>query len=67
MATAASKFGNNYHINACADLKKPRVEITSFAYWQDEFDEPDKQFNPDFFRNVLADGIDVTIEDQMSG
>ena len=53
--------------NACADLKKPRVEITSFAYWQDEFDEPDKQFNPDFSRNVLADGIDVTIEDQMSG
>ena len=45
--------------NAYADLKKPRVEITSFAYWQDEFDEPDKRFNPDFFRNVLADGIDI--------
>ena len=28
--------------NAYADLKKPRVEITSFAYWQEEFDEPDK-------------------------
>ena len=53
--------------NAYADLKKPRVEITSFAYWQDEFDEPDKRFNPDFFRNVLADGIEVTIEDQISG
>ena len=36
------------------------VEVTSFVYWQDEFDEPDKRFNPDFFRNVLADGIDVT-------
>ena len=45
--------------NAYADLKKPRVEITSFAYWQEEFDEPDKRFNPDFFRNVLADGIDI--------
>lgn len=45
--------------NAYADLKKPRVEITSFAYWQDEFDEPDKRFNPDFFRNVLADGIEI--------
>ena len=53
--------------NAYADLKKPRVEITSFAYWQEEFDEPDKQYNPDFFRNVLADGIEVTIEDQISG
>ena len=45
--------------NAYADLKEPRVEITSFAYWQDEFDEPDKRFNPDFFRNVLADGIQI--------
>ena len=36
------------------------VEVTSFVYWQDEFDEPDKRFNPDFFCNVLADGIDVT-------
>ena len=25
------------------------------------------QYNPDFFRNVLADGIEVTIEDQISG
>ena len=45
--------------NACADLKKPRVEITSYSYWQEEFDEPDKQYNPDFFRNVLADGIEI--------
>ena len=52
--------------NACADLKKPRVEITSFAYWQDEFDESDKQFNPDFFRNVLADGIDIPVGNQLA-
>ena len=45
--------------NAYADLKTPRGEITSFACWQDEFDEPDKQFNQDFYRNVLADGIDI--------
>ena len=37
-----------------------KAEVTSFAYWQDDFDEPDKRFNPEFFHNVLADGIDVT-------
>ena len=44
---------------AYADLKRPRADISAFAYWQEEFDEPDKRFNPDFFRNVLADGIEV--------
>ena len=37
-----------------------RTEVTSFCNWQDEFDEPDKRFNPEFFHNVLADGVDVT-------
>ena len=36
-----------------------RTEVTSFCNWQDEFDEPDKQFNQDFYRNVLADGITI--------
>ena len=37
-----------------------KAEVTSFANWQDQFDAPDKQCNPDFYRNVLADGVDVT-------
>ena len=43
--------------NAYANLKKPRVEITSFAYWQDEFDEPDKRFNPGFFGMCWRTGL----------
>lgn len=42
------------------DALQPGVEVTSFVYWQDEFDDPDRQRNPDFYRNVLADGVDVT-------
>ena len=45
------------------DALQPGVEVTSFVYWQDEFDNPDKQRNPDFYRNVLADGVDVTFPD----
>ena len=51
--------------SACDDLQEP-MEITPFAYWQDEFDEPDKRFNPDFFRNVLADGVEVRGPDRGS-
>ena len=36
-----------------------RTEVMSFCNWQDEFDEPGKRRNPDFYRNVLADGIDI--------
>ena len=36
-----------------------RTEVTSFCNWQDEFDKPGKRPNPDFYRNVLADGIDI--------
>ena len=42
------------------DALQAGVEVTSFVYWQDEFDNPDKQRNPDFYHNVLADGVDVT-------
>ena len=42
-----------------------RTEVTSFCNWQDEFDEPDRRRNPNFFRNVLADGI--TIMQPVSG
>ena len=46
------------------DALQFRTEVTSFAYWQDMFDEPDKQHNPDFFRNVLADGLEISIDSQ---
>ena len=36
------------------------VEVTSFCNWADEIDEPDVRFNPDFYQNVLADGVEVT-------
>ena len=34
----------------------PGVEVTSFCNWANE---PDVRFNPYFYRNVLADGIEV--------
>ena len=53
--------------NAMADAQAqanaalpPGVEVTSFCNWADESDEPDIRFNPNFYRNVLADGVDVT-------
>ena len=36
------------------------VEVTAFIVWQDELHNLEKQRNPPFYRNVLADGIDVT-------
>ena len=41
------------------DALQFRTEVTSFVYWQGEFDKPEKRLNPDFYRNVLADGIDI--------
>ena len=41
------------------DALQDRTEVTSFCSWQDEFDEPDRRRNPDFYYNVLADGIDI--------
>ena len=40
----------------------PGVEVTSFCHWADESDEPDVRFNPDFYRNVLADGLEISID-----
>ena len=38
----------------------PGVEVTSFCNWADEPDnEPDVRFNPDFYRSVQDDGIEV--------
>ena len=38
----------------------PGVEVTSFCNWADEpDDETDVRFNPDFYRSVQADGIEV--------
>ena len=42
----------------------PGVEVTSFCHWADESDEPDIRFNPDFYRNVLADGLEISIDSQ---
>ena len=54
------------HLNAMAVAQsqanaalQDRTEVTSFCNWQGEFDEPDRRRNPDFYRNVLADGIDI--------
>ena len=33
------------------------VEVASLCNWADE---PDVRFNPDYYRNVLTDGVDVT-------
>ena len=53
--------------NALADAQAtanaalaPKTEVMSYCNWADEpDDEPDVRFNPWFYRNVLADGIDV--------
>ena len=36
-----------------------RTEVTSLCSWADEPDEPGVRFSPDYYRNVLADGIDI--------
>ena len=38
----------------------PGVDVASLCKWADEPDEADVRFNPDHYRNVLADGVDVT-------
>lgn len=52
--------------NAMADAQArantalaPGPEVTSYCSWADEPDEADDRLNPWFYRNVLADGIDV--------
>ena len=52
--------------NAMADAQAqanaalaPNTEVMSYCRWADEPDEADVRFNPWFYRNVLADGIDI--------
>ena len=56
--------------NAMADAQAranaalpPGVDVASLCTWADEPDEPDVRFNPEHYRNVLADGVDVTYLD----
>ena len=34
--------------------------VEAFVVWEDELRQPSKQRSPDFYRNVLADGVDIT-------
>ena len=38
----------------------PGVDVASLCTWADEPDESDVRFNPEHYRYVLADGVDVT-------
>ena len=33
------------------------LEVSSICLWEDEFRYPEKQNNPSFYHNVVADGI----------
>ena len=64
--------GNNPGADARHDLQMLLSEIRSRAMiqtnmpvsaivvWDAELREPEKQRNPDFYRNVRVDGIDIT-------
>ena len=36
------------------------VYVEAFVVWENELRQPEKQRNPAFFRNVLADGVEIT-------
>ena len=38
----------------------PGVDVASLCTWADAPDEPGVRFDPNHYRNVLADGVDVT-------
>lgn len=40
------------------EMERP-LNVEAFIVWEDELSEPEDQYNPDFYRNVLADGIEV--------
>ena len=40
------------------EMDRP-VDVAAIIVWENEFLEPDKQYNPYFYRNVLADGIEI--------
>lgn len=38
-----------------------RFQVVAFVIWEDELRHPEKQANPVFYRNVLADGVELTL------
>lgn len=40
------------------EMDRP-MDVAAIIVWENEFIEPDKQYNPHFYRNVLADGIEI--------
>ena len=40
------------------EMDRP-MDVAAIIVWENEFLEPDKQYNPHFYRNVLADGIEI--------
>ena len=38
------------------------VEVTAFIVWEDELCHPEKRRNPVFYRNVLADGVEIQVD-----
>lgn len=37
------------------------MDVEAIIVWEDELLEPEKQYNPDFYRSVLADGIEIRV------
>ena len=64
--------GNNPGADARHDLQmllseirsramvQTNIPVSAIVVWDAELREPGKQRNPDFYRNVRADGIDIT-------
>ena len=36
-----------------------RFQVVAFVIWEDDLRHPEKQTNPVFYRNVLADGVEI--------
>lgn len=64
--------GNNPGIDTRHDLQmllsevrsramiQTNMPVSAIVIWDAELREPEKQRNPDFYRNVRVDGIDIT-------
>lgn len=44
--------------NIMLEMDSP-IDVRAVLIWENELQEPEKQHNPDFYRNVLTDGIDI--------
>ena len=38
-----------------------RFQVVAFVTWEDDLSHPEKRANPFFYRNVLADGVELTL------